>query len=117
MEQYNAWYRLVSTDGRFLNDVPILYRTYDMCFAAVKSYSRAIYATPRYVLNEQICLEAVSKDAFSIILIPAEFHTIDVCTTAIEQNICSFGYMKNNTIKEKLRPYYNKVYMRLFRGY
>jgi hypothetical protein len=78
LREYDRYLEVVKKDGLALKHVPVMYKTYKVCFAAVKQNGLALEHVPEEHISDPLCLEAVKQTGAALRLVPARWWTFDL---------------------------------------
>lgn len=85
-QDYALCLEAVQQNGSALEDVPVEFRDEIMCLEAVKETSDALSFVPAHLMNHELCLFAAQNSKqTSLVYIPPEFQTYDVCLVEVKK--------------------------------
>lgn len=84
-DEYTLMLRAVQENGECLILVPLRFRTYELCLAAVQApgIEMMLYVPDEHKTYE-LCLAAVKNDPFALRDVPLEHRTLELCTASLQ---------------------------------
>lgn len=73
----------VDKKGHIIKDIPLEFRTEELCMLALEKDPDNIEYIPEEYLNEEVCLETVKKRGDVLACIPEQFMNYDICLAAM----------------------------------
>jgi hypothetical protein len=86
-------YPYVKNWGTNLKDIPLCFRTRELCKTAVKNHGKALLYTPKKFRDMELIIEAVKTYGMLLKVLPIEYKTKEVCEIAVEQNAEALKYV------------------------
>lgn len=84
---YDAYLAAVRQDGcRALWKIPKVWRTAEICLAAVRVDGMALIDVPKKLRTAEICLEAVRRDGRALAYVPEALLTPEICLVAVRRS-------------------------------
>lgn len=77
---------MVAKDGRDLSKIPVNFRSYEICLAAVEQNASALSSVPDAILDYRLCIITIKKNGLMIYAVPDKFCTYDLKLEAVKQN-------------------------------
>ena len=76
---------MVKEDGTKLDDVPLHYRSKEICTVAVKQNGKALQFVPGCLIDMEICTVAVKQNGKALQFVPGHLKTKELCS----KELCS----------------------------
>ncbi len=87
MKTYDEWLALVRTGARYLADVPLEMRDYNMSQAAVAGDGWALSIVPPQFRDHTLCLQAVASTGWALRYVPAHLRDYEMCRAAVTADL------------------------------